>query len=497
MRAIHLTAFGNPAQGLEFVQIQEPAAPSPSQVLIGVEFSPIDLSDLLVVSGAYPIRPSLPSVIGNEGVGRILAVGPGVDNVAVGDRVLTPLYGHAWAERIVVPAEGLFALPADVDPQQLAMLTINPPTAGLLLSEFVDLAAGDWIVQNAANSGVGRAVIAFAKARGFKTINLVRRTELIDELKALGGDVVIVDTPEGLNLAKDALGPAAPRLAIDGVGGPSAATLINLLGRDGTLVAYAALGKAPIVISAMALIFKRVSVRGFFLSDPEHAAKIAPLIVEAAELLRSGRLHAPVEQYVVLPFFGLARHRGRRRRVVGRLRQEFGALPPGDLRMALAALCGDDEWGTTWARVVQHRFGGDGDLSGHSLGNLLIAGLWDLLGDPVAGLDWVGRLLRVTGRVLPMAAVPMDIVACVDGLDAALPAAVTTVRGQAAVAVTPGRVQVDLAAARRPARRARGGQCDPRGGLGGVRAGLVVHFRAAAPARAVAGFRPARGHLGP
>jgi uncharacterized cofD-like protein len=119
----------------------------------------------------------------------------------------------------------------------------------------------------------------------------------------------------------------------------------------------------------------------------------------------------------------------------GRLREEFGALPPGDLRMALAALCGDDEWGTTWASVVQHRFGGDGDLAGHSLGNLLIAGLWDLLGDPVAGLDWVGRLLRVTGRVLPMAAVPMDIIACVEGLDPALPAAVSTVRGQAAVAV--------------------------------------------------------------
>src|SRR5271170_8377201 len=93
MRAIHLTAFGNPAQSLEFVQIQEPAAPSHGQALIGVEFSPIDLSDLLVVSGAYTFRPSLPSVIGNEGVGRILAVGPGVDNVAVGDRVLTPLYG--------------------------------------------------------------------------------------------------------------------------------------------------------------------------------------------------------------------------------------------------------------------------------------------------------------------------------------------------------------------------------------------------------------------
>jgi uncharacterized cofD-like protein len=125
----------------------------------------------------------------------------------------------------------------------------------------------------------------------------------------------------------------------------------------------------------------------------------------------------------------------------GRLRQEFGALPPGDLRMALAALCGDDEWGTTWARVVQHRFGGDGELAGHSLGNLLIAGLWDLLGDPVAGLDWVGRLLRVTGRVLPMAAVPLDIVATVEGVDPSSPRTISQVRGQSAVAVTPGQVR--------------------------------------------------------
>jgi NADPH:quinone reductase-like Zn-dependent oxidoreductase len=294
MRAVQLTAFGNPVEALQFVQIQEPAAPGPGQVLIGVDFAPIDLSDLLVARGAYPLRPALPSVIGNEGVGRVLALGPGVENVTVGDRVLTPLYAFAWAERIVAPAEGLFALPGDVDPQQLAMLTINPPTAALLLSEFVDLAPGDWVVQNAANSGVGRAVIAFAKARGFKTINLVRRSELIDELKALGGDLVIVDAPEGLDLVKGALGSAAPRLAIDGVGGPSAANLINLLGRDGVFVAYAALGKAPIPISALDLIFKRITVRGFFVSDPEHAAKIRPFVIEAAELLRSGQLRAPV-----------------------------------------------------------------------------------------------------------------------------------------------------------------------------------------------------------
>jgi len=125
----------------------------------------------------------------------------------------------------------------------------------------------------------------------------------------------------------------------------------------------------------------------------------------------------------------------------GRLRRDFGVLPPGDLRMALAALCGDDDWGMTWSRVVQHRFGGCGDLAGHSLGNLLIAGLWDLLGDPVAALDWMGRLLRVTGRVLPMAAVPLDIVAVVEGADPSRPGEMSKVRGQASVAVTPGRVR--------------------------------------------------------
>jgi uncharacterized cofD-like protein len=125
----------------------------------------------------------------------------------------------------------------------------------------------------------------------------------------------------------------------------------------------------------------------------------------------------------------------------GRLRREFGVLPPGDLRMALAALCGDDSWGETWSRVVQHRFGGSGELAGHALGNLLLAGMWDLFGDPVAGLDLVGRLLRVTGRVLPMAAVPLEIVACVSGLDPLAPEVVREVRGQAAVAVTSGRVR--------------------------------------------------------
>lgn len=132
----------------------------------------------------------------------------------------------------------------------------------------------------------------------------------------------------------------------------------------------------------------------------------------------------------------------------GRLRGEFGVLPPGDLRMALAALCGDDDWGATWAEVLQHRFAGDGEMRGHVIGNLLIVGLWERLGDHVKALDWVGKLLGATGRVLPMALTPLDITAQVRGLDRSDPDALTTVRGQVEVATTEGvidSVQLDPA----------------------------------------------------
>jgi uncharacterized cofD-like protein len=124
----------------------------------------------------------------------------------------------------------------------------------------------------------------------------------------------------------------------------------------------------------------------------------------------------------------------------GRLRRELGVLPPGDLRMALAALCGDDDWGRTWTRVIQHRFASEGELHNHAVGNLLMVALWELLDDTVAGLDWMGRLLGAKGRVLPMAAVPLDIAATVTGAEPARPQEVTTVHGQVSVATTPGHV---------------------------------------------------------
>lgn len=120
----------------------------------------------------------------------------------------------------------------------------------------------------------------------------------------------------------------------------------------------------------------------------------------------------------------------------GRLRQEFPILPPGDLRMALAALCADDEWGREWATIMQHRFTGEGSLQGHAVGNLLLAALWDRDEDPVAGLDRVASLLKVVGRVLPMASQPLDIEATFqDG------GRLTVVRGQAEVAAAKGKLE--------------------------------------------------------
>src|SRR5882757_3159888 len=294
MRAVHLTAYGNPIDGLEFVDIPEPDAPGPNQVLIGVEFSPINPSDLLLAKGMYALRPALPTVIGNEGVGRVLNVGPGVQNVKVGDRVPAPLSSFTWRERMVISADGLFALPPDADPRQLAMLSINPPTAALLLSEYVSLKAGEWVVQNAANSGVGRWVIAFAKRRDLKTVNIVRRPELVPELEALGGDLVVVDSPDVYERIKAAVGHAELRLALDGVSGPATGILAATLSPRGTLVSYAAMSSNPMSISPLDFIFKPLTMRGFWLGHPEFAAKLAPAVAQAATMIAAGRIHIPV-----------------------------------------------------------------------------------------------------------------------------------------------------------------------------------------------------------
>jgi NADPH:quinone reductase-like Zn-dependent oxidoreductase len=217
-----------------------------------------------------------------------------VKKVKVGDRVLAPNGSFTWRERMVISADGLFALPADADPQQLSMLAINPPTAALLLSEYVDLKPGEWVVQNGANSGVGRWVIAFAKTRGLKTVNIVRRPELVAELEAIGGDLVVVDSPDVAERIKAAVGHAELRLALDGVSGPATGVLAATLSPRATLVSFAAMSRVPMSISPMDVIFKPLTLRGFWMVHPEFAAKLAPASAQAAEMIASGRVQIPV-----------------------------------------------------------------------------------------------------------------------------------------------------------------------------------------------------------
>ena len=294
MRAVQLTAYGNPVEGLKYVDIPEPDAPGPNQVLIGVEFSPINPSDLLLANGIYALRPALPTVIGNEGCRPRSRCGAGGGNVKIGDRVLAPLSSFTWRERMVISAMAFSLCLVTRTRSQLSMLAINPPTAALLLSEYVTLKPGEWVVQNAANSGVGRWVIAFAKTRGLKTVNIVRRPELVAELEAIGGDLVVVDSPDVSERIKAAVGQAQLRLALDGVSGPATGVLAATLSPRGTLVSFAAMSLSPMSISPLDVIFKPVTVRGFFMAHPEFAAKLAPAAAQAAEMIASGRMHIPV-----------------------------------------------------------------------------------------------------------------------------------------------------------------------------------------------------------
>src|SRR6185295_14093978 len=196
MEAIHLTAYGNPAQNLRVVEIAEPNAPSAGEALVRMEFAPIAYSDLLLASGVYLLKPKLPSVIGGEGAGIVEMIGPGVTSVKVGDRVTIPFGTFTWSEKVLAPAQGLFVVPPSVDAKTASMLNINPTTAVLLLNEFVKLKPKEWIVLNAANSQVARCLIAIAKSRDVNVVGIVRRSELIPEMEKLGVDFVGVESPE-------------------------------------------------------------------------------------------------------------------------------------------------------------------------------------------------------------------------------------------------------------------------------------------------------------
>ena len=293
MRAIQIEQFGDPAQVLRVVDVEEPPPPGPHEVLVSVEVSPLNKHDLLVVTGMLA-RPPLPHIPGAEGVARVLATGAEVDGLQVGDLVVLPLYAGAWRERLVVPADGLFALPAGGNIEQYSMLGSNPPTAGLMLSECTPLQTGDWVVQNAANSGVGRSLIALAKLRGLKTINLARDDATFAELTEAGADVVHVDDPDAVGDVRAVIGDARVALAVEAVGGPGVARLLELLSNGGWLVSYSWARDEPMWVDTATLVGKHLTVRGFFVGDFDYRDEVVPVIREAAPLVADGALVVPV-----------------------------------------------------------------------------------------------------------------------------------------------------------------------------------------------------------
>lgn len=295
MRAIQLSAFGDPATNLQVVDLPEPSAPGANEVLISMEYAPVNFNDLLLIRGTFPQHPVLPAPVGNEGAGKVLAVGSGVQHLKVGDRVVPPLYMATWRERLVVSADELFPLPEEVDARQAAMLRINPPTAALLLSEHGELKPGDWIVQNAANSGVGKSVIAFAKARGLKTINLVRRPEAMAEVASAGGDVVLLDRAESLDELREHANGARVRLALDGVSGESTVRLLEGLSHDGALVSYSfSSGDTSIQMDIRPLLRKAVRLYAFYQARPQYDAQMPTLLRQSAEFVANGQLTQPI-----------------------------------------------------------------------------------------------------------------------------------------------------------------------------------------------------------
>jgi NADPH:quinone reductase-like Zn-dependent oxidoreductase len=294
MKAIHLTAYGNPTQHLQMVEVAEPSAPAMGEVLVRMEYAPVDYSDLLLANGVYFLNPQLPSVIGGEGAGIVEALGPGVSNVKVGDRVTIPFRTFTWAEKVLAPADGLFVVPPSIDAKTASMLNINPTTAVLLLDGFVKLKPRDWIVLNAANSQVARCMIAIAKSRGLNVVGIVRRPERIAEIEGLGVDFVGVESPELPKQIRNVTGGKPISLGLDAVGGPAAATIAGALSPGAHFVSYAWLSGLPIYLPQGDLIGKRLNIRGFWMYYDEFLPRIRAALTEAAQVVASGRLSLPV-----------------------------------------------------------------------------------------------------------------------------------------------------------------------------------------------------------
>src|ERR1051326_3401770 len=256
---------GNPPEVLRVISEPWPS-PAPDQATVKMLAAPINPADINAIEGKYPARREVPAVPGFEGAGVVVDCGSEVKDLVKGTLVILAHNLGTWREAVAVNAGELVKIPSEIDPVQAATLKINPMTALRLLHDYVPLKPGDWVIQNAANSAVGQAVIQIARELSFKTVNVVRRAELIEELQATGGDVVLVDGDNLRDEVKNATGGAPIRLGLNSVGGDSALRLTNCLAFGGTLVSFGAMSLKPLKIPTGLFIFKDLRFRGIWIN---------------------------------------------------------------------------------------------------------------------------------------------------------------------------------------------------------------------------------------
>jgi NADPH:quinone reductase-like Zn-dependent oxidoreductase len=298
MKRVDIDRYGAPEEVARCVDVADVGTPGAGEVVFDVLLFPINPADVSFCRGTYRLRPLLPATPGAECVGRVSAVGTGVTHVKPGDLVIN-LQRENWAQRRRVKADDVILVPAGTDLPQAAMLRINPPTALLLLSDFVKLKPGDWIVQNVANSAVGRLVIRLARALGVRTLNVVRRQSLFGDLAALGADACVVDGLDLAARATAATGGAPVRLALDAVSGQATGRLSGCLAEGGVVVNYGSMSGEDPVMSRAGLIGGGQKLVGFILGRglaTRTLDQVRAMYGELGRQVKDGYLAAPVEK---------------------------------------------------------------------------------------------------------------------------------------------------------------------------------------------------------
>ncbi|HEX2885337.1 zinc-dependent alcohol dehydrogenase family protein [Vineibacter terrae] len=298
MKQVLLDSYGVPQNVARCAEVPDVGSPGPGEVVFDVLLFPINPADVWFCRGSYRLKPPLPATPGAECIGRVTAVGSGVSHVKAGDLVIN-LQRENWAQKRRVKGDDVIAVPPGLDLKQAAMLRINPPTALLMLTDMTDLKPGDWVVQNVANSAVGRLVIPLAKARGLKTVNVVRRDSLFADLKALGADACVVDGPDLADQVAAATGGAPIRLGLDAVSGAATARLAACVADGGVVCNYGAMSGEDPTVSRSDLIYRGLNLTGFMLGRfmaKRSLAQIRDIYADLGRQLLDGRLSAPVEK---------------------------------------------------------------------------------------------------------------------------------------------------------------------------------------------------------